>query len=97
MDILQGTFSRVSCTVPGSPVSQGPSKVRFTAMGSKIDLSSEAPDSSFLKKDVAIPTQGVSFRSIPGLESGWRYLIFSRRVASSRRDLGQLLPKQVGD
>ena len=70
--------------LPGSPVSQGPSRVRLVLW--EIDFSSGAPDNCLPDKDVGSQTQGVFLRSTPGLESGWRHLI---GVTSSRKDVGR--------
>ena len=75
--------------LPGSPISQGPSRVRLVPW--ETDFSSGAPDSSLPDKEVGSQTQGASLRSAPGLESGWRHLI---GVRSSRKDVGRPHPRR---
>ena len=75
--------------LPGSPISQGPSRVRLVPW--EIDFSTGAPDSSLPDKDVGSQTQGVFLRSTPGLESGWRHFI---GVMSSRKDVGWPHPRR---
>ena len=89
-DSMQGIFSRVSCMLPGSPISQGPSRVRLVPWEMKLTLAVGLLTVLCQTcQDVGSQTQGVSLRSTPGLESGWRHLI---GVTRRRKDVGRPHP-----